>query len=261
MGNRVQDRVTLITGGGRGIGRATAELFAAEGAPVAVTARSRDQLNEVKDTIEGNGGKALAIAADLSRREDCLRVLEETFREFGRVDILVNNAALGGAIFVLDHPDEEWHKRINLNLHAPFYLCRGVLPGMVERRWGRLISVATTSALESGVMKGSAAYCASKFAMLALTRTIALEVAQMGVTANTICPGWVNTAMSQDYVTKASKRTGETKEQVYARLASESPQNRMLEPEEVAHLALYLASEEAKGVNGEHIVIAGGSLL
>jgi 3-hydroxybutyrate dehydrogenase len=253
---KLQERVALVTGGGRGIGRAIALALAREGARVAVTARTRTELDEVCAACRAAGGQAVALAADLSDREACRRVVAEVARQLGPVEVLVNNAGIGSSADpkpLADFDDDFWDRSLAVNLTAPYLLCKAVLPPMRGKQWGRIINIASVnSRLPS---PHAAAYVASKHGLLGLTRALALEVAREGITVNAICPGPVHTVMNDRRVAYDAQRRGVSFEE---QANSMTPIGRRLEPEEIAPVAVYLASKEAAAVTGQGWNVCGG---
>ena len=244
-------KTALITGGGRGIGRAIALTFAQHGARVAVAARTREQVEGVAREI---GGNAVALVCDVSSSES----VAEMFVDL-KPDILVNNAGIAESATLPNTTDELWHRHLAINLTGTFYCTRAALPVMLERKWGRIINIASIAA-KAGAPYISA-YAASKHGVLGLTRSVALEVAASGVTVNAICPGYVDTEMVSRGVQQITAKTGRSAEEALDALKKMSPQNRLVTAEEVAALALLLASEEGRGINGQGINIDGGSVL
>jgi NAD(P)-dependent dehydrogenase (short-subunit alcohol dehydrogenase family) len=244
-------KTALITGGGRGIGRAIALTFAQHGARVAVAARTREQVESVAREI---GGNALALICDVSSSQS----VAEAFAQV-KPDILVNNAGIAESATLPNTTDELWHRHLSINLSGTFYCTRAALPAMLERGWGRIINIASIAA-KAGAPYISA-YAASKHGVLGLTRSVALEVAARGVTVNAICPGYVETEMVSRGVQQITAKTGRSAEEALDALKKMSPQNRLVTAEEVAALALLLASEEGRGINGQGINIDGGSVL
>jgi NAD(P)-dependent dehydrogenase (short-subunit alcohol dehydrogenase family) len=247
----LNDKLALITGGGRGIGRAIALLFAQHGARIAVAARTREQVESVAQEI---GDTAVAVVCDVANPAS----VAEMFADL-EPDILVNNAGIAESAPFLDTSDELWLRHIAINLSGTFYCTRAALPAMLKHRWGRVINIASIAAKTGAPY--IAAYAASKHGVLGLTRSVALEVASSGVTVNAICPGYVDTEMVERGVERITTRTGRTAEEALDTLKRMSPQNRLVTPEEVASLALLLASEDGRGINGQGINIDGGSVL
>ena len=244
-------KTALITGGGRGIGRAIALAFAREGIRIAVAARTAEQVEQVAHEI-GNG--AIAVVCDVADPESVAKMFEQV----GDVDILVNNAGVAESATVVNTTDELWYKHLSINLSGTFYCTRAALPAMLKKGWGRIINIASIAAKTGAPY--IAAYSASKHGVLGLTRSIALEVANAGITVNAICPGYVDTEMVSRGVERITSRTGRTAEEALDTLKKMSPQNRLVTPEEVAALALLLASDAGRGITGQGINIDGGTV-
>lgn len=256
---RLKDKVAVVTGGGRGIGRAIALAFAEEGADVVVTARTASELDSVAAEIQRLGRKGVALTVDLSQREAIQACVDNIAAEFAAVDILVNNAGIGGAQDpnpVAQYNDDFWDLSLFVNLTAPYLLMKAFLPKMIEQNWGRIINIASTAA-KRGALNRSA-YSVSKHGLIGLTRSAALEVVTHGVTVNAICPGPIRTAMLTRLLQYRADLQGITLEEVEQ---SVNPMKRLLEPEEVAEMAVYLASETAGGVTGQALNIDGGSVM
>jgi NAD(P)-dependent dehydrogenase (short-subunit alcohol dehydrogenase family) len=256
---QLANRIALVTGAGRGIGRAIAIAYAAEGARVALTARTTKELDEVVGKISAAGGTAHAISADLSDRAVPKRVVEEVEKKLGPIEILVNNAGIGSSADprpVVEFDDKFWDQSLAVNLTAPYLLCKAVLPGMIARRWGRIITIASINS-KIGSLHG-AAYAASKHGVLGLTRTLAMEVASQGIAVNAICPGPVRTIMNEKRIEYDAKRRGIPFKELEASMTAIG---RRLEPEEMAPMAVYLASDAAKAVIGQAFNIDGGLLM
>jgi NAD(P)-dependent dehydrogenase (short-subunit alcohol dehydrogenase family) len=256
---KLQDRVALVTGGGRGIGRAIALAFAAEGARVAVSARTVAELDEVVAAIRSRGGQAVTFVADLAERESTRALVPQVKQTVGPIDILVNNAGIGSSADPrpLDAFDDAfWDLTLALNLTAPYLLSKLVLTDMRARRWGRIINIASING-RVGSLHG-AAYAASKHGLLGLTRTLALETAADGLTVNAICPGPVRTRMAEKRLAYDARRLGISEAE---REKALTPMGKFLEPEHIAPMAVYLASDEASMVTGQSFNVCGGLVM
>jgi NAD(P)-dependent dehydrogenase (short-subunit alcohol dehydrogenase family) len=252
-------KVALITGGGRGVGRACALALAREGADLAVLARSTKEVEAVADEVRAQGRRALAITCDVA---DSARVNEATAHvraELGSPLILVAAAGIATSARFVDISDELWERHLKVNATGAFYAARGVLPDMVQAGWGRVIVIASVAA--KAAARYIAAYVASKHAMLGMTRTIALEYAGTGITANAICPGYLETEMTEQGIAAVAVRTGRSPEEIRKAFRDTSPQHRFFEAEEVAALAVFLCSDAARGINGQGIMLDGGHVM
>ena len=255
----LQNRVTLVTGAGRGIGRAVSLALGEQGARVAVTSRSRDQLEKLVGEITAVGGEAIAIVDDLTDRAAPSRIVDQVIERWGPVEILVNNAGVGSSQDprpLVDYNDDFWDLTMLVNVTVPYRLTKTVLPAMIEKGWGRIINVASIAG-KVPTFHG-AAYSASKHAVIGLTKVTAAEVAAHGVTANAICPGATRSLMNDKRIEYDAERLGVTFEHLEQ---TATPLGRRLEPEEIATLAVYLASDGAAAVNGQSINVCGGTVV
>lgn len=255
----LENKAALITGSGRGIGRAMAKLFAKEGSSVFLTARTEAQLAAVAKEIEAAGGKAAYVAADLTKEKECGRVVEVARRKFGRVDILVNNAGhYGPVVPVEDYPVEEFDKVIAVHLRAAFLLSKLVLPGMYARKSGVILNISSLSA--KAAYGWGSAYAAAKAGMLGLTRVMAAEAARQGVRVNAICPGPVTeTEMSKELGKTLAERLGVSPEEQLKGFLSSLLQGRGQTAMEIAQAALFLCSEMSSAMVGQSINVDGGA--
>lgn len=250
----LQGRLAWVTGGGRGIGRAIALRLAREGAKIVVTGRTRADLEAVAAETGG-----LAIVADVSDRKALDLTVAEVASRAGNVDILVNNAGIADSAPLDRTSDELWDRLLEVNATAPFRLCRALVPGMVQRGWGRVINIASNAGVSGYAY--TAAYCASKHALVGLTRALAVDLAPTGVTINAVCPGWVDTQMAADAADRISRKTGRAPADARKALENMSPQRRLITPEEVAHVVATLCDDAARGIHGQALVIDGGQIL
>ena len=248
---RLENKVAVITGSSRGIGRAIALSFAREGAAVAVDYRSHpDEAREVVEEIECSGGRALALKADVSEQDDVRRLVRETTREFGRLDIMVNNAGMEEKMPFLETPLEVFERAMAVNLTGAWLGCQEAAGQMVSQgEGGRIINV--SSVHEDRPMPTNSPYCAAKGGLRMLMRTIAVELAPHSITVNNIAPGAIETPINENL----EDNPGQMRE-----LLSEIPLGRIGQPEEVAEMALYLASDAASYVTGSTFVIDGGMM-
>jgi 3-hydroxybutyrate dehydrogenase len=254
----LQNRVALITGSGRGIGRAIAKLFAKEGAAVFLTARTEKELSSTAAEISSNGGQAGYAAADMARETDCGHVIAAARGKFGRIDILVNNAGhYGPVVPVEDYPLAEFDKVIAVHLRAAFLLTKLVLPEMYARQSGVILNISSLSA--KAAYSWGSAYAAAKAGMLGLTRVTAAEGARKGVRVNAICPGPVTeTQMSKELGAVLAKKMGVNEEEQLAGFLSGLLQGRAQTAEEIARAALFLCSEQSSAMTGQSINVDGG---
>jgi NAD(P)-dependent dehydrogenase (short-subunit alcohol dehydrogenase family) len=253
---KLKGRVALVTGAGRGIGRATAIQLAEAGARVVVTSRTRSELEEVVATISGAGGSAAAVECDVAERSQSRNLIERAAQPFGPIDILVNNAGVGSSADpcpLAEFRDEFWDQTLEVNLTVPYLLSKSALPHMREQRWGRIITIASINGRITTMHAG--AYVASKHGVLGLMRSLALEHAGEGITVNCVCPGPVRTRMNDIRVQYDAERLGREVQQHEQGL---TPIGGRLAPEDIAPMIVYLASDNARMITGQAYNIDGG---
>jgi 3-hydroxybutyrate dehydrogenase len=255
------NQVALITGSGRGIGRAIAELFAKQGAAVFLTARTETELATTAREIAQAGGKADYLVGDLASEADCRAVAAKTAKTFGRVDILVNNGGHYGPIMpVEEYPVVEFDKVVAVHLRAAFLLSQLVLPGMYERHHGVILNISSISA--KAAFPWGSAYAAAKAGLLGLTRYNAAEAARQGVRVNAICPGPVTeTRMSKELGAELARKLNVSKEEQLAGFLHAILQGRGQTVNEIAHAALFLCSDQASAITGQSINVDGGAVF
>jgi NAD(P)-dependent dehydrogenase (short-subunit alcohol dehydrogenase family) len=248
---RLGGKVAIVTGGGSGVGAATARRFAAEGATVVVTGRRPGPIAEVAAEIGG-----IAVAGDTGDPDHVAEVVSTAVDSFGGVDVLVANAGVGFGGTVGDLADEDWRRTFDTNLDGPMRLARAVLPVMVGRGGGSIVMVASVNGLAAA--PASAAYDVSKAALIALVRSIAVDYGPYGVRANALCPGWIRTPMGDDDMTQIAASRGLDLQGAYDLVSADVPLRRAGTAEEMAACCLFLASDEASIVTGTTLVADGG---
>ena len=254
---RLDERVAVVTGGGRGIGRAIALEMARDGARVVVSSRTREQLDSVVAEAEEVGSSGLAVVADALDRDDAKAPVREAFAAFGRLDILVNNvgggAPLRGSQNPFTHDDDVFEANLALNLTSAYWTTREALPLMRDAGYGRIINIGSGYSKRSG---GALAYTCAKHGLIGFTRALAHDTAAHGITVNCLCPGWTNTALV-DWE-GMGKAMGMSADEAHTLRAAENLQDRVLEPEELGPMASLLAAPESAGITGQVISVDGG---
>ena len=259
MTDRTLDgRVALVTGGGRGIGRACALALAGRGAALAVCARTRGEIDAVAAEIVAAGGRATSVALDVTDAESVAEATAEVAETLGPIDVLVNNAGIAPSAPFEKIDDAMWAATLGVNLTGTFLCTRAVLGGMLARGFGRVVNIASIAG-KVGFPYVSA-YCASKHGVIGLTRALALEVAARGITVNAVCPGYVDTQLTDEAVERIVRKTGRTEDAARGALVQASPQGRLYAPEEVARIVAFLVEPGASGINGQAINLDGGAV-
>jgi len=248
---RLINKVALITGGNSGIGRATALLFAREGAKVALTGRDEERGKRVVEEIRKASGTAIFIRSDVRFAEDCRQAVDKTLREFGRLDILFNNAGVYYPHTVVDCPEEEWDLTIDINLKGTYLMSKLVLPAMIAQGGGSIINNGSGWGITGG--NEAASYCASKGGVVLLTKAMAIDHGRQGIRVNCLCPGDVETPMLP---ADAKLRKIEWKD--YLAEASNRPLGRIGTPDEIARAALFLATDDSSFMTGAVLAVDGG---
>ncbi len=250
---RFDGRVALITGGSSGIGRATAALFSREGAAVVLTGRNQERGDEVARAINGDGGEALFIRADVRIADHCRRAVERTLERFGKIDVLFNNAGVYHPRTVPETTEEEWDETIDSSLKGAFLMSKYALPSMIERGSGSIIH----NSSGWGILGGdhAAAYCAAKGGIVVMTKAMAIDHGPQGIRVNCVCPGDVDTPMLPD---EAGKRGMAWED--YLAGARDRPLGRIGSADEIARAVLFLASDDASFITGGALVVDGGGV-
>lgn len=250
---QLEDRVALVTGGASGIGRATALLFAREGAAVAVADMDANGAQVVAQEIVGRGGRALAIQTDVAQADDCRRAVDRTVEAFGSIDVLFNNAGIIRRADVVGTTEDEWDRVMAVNVRSVFLMSRYVVPIMAARGGGAIVNTGSGWGLVGG--RQAVSYCASKAAVVNMTRAMALDHGPQGIRVNCVCPGDTDTGMLRS----EARQLGAAESEFLAGAATR-PLGRVGTPEEIARAVLYLASEAASFVTGAVLVVDGGGL-
>jgi NAD(P)-dependent dehydrogenase (short-subunit alcohol dehydrogenase family) len=247
-----------VTGGGSGIGLATARRLAADGHAVVVTGRRPEPCEAAAAELEAAGHAARAVPADVGEPEDVERAVASAVEEFGGIDLLVNNAGVGDAAAVGEETLEGWERVMRANLTGVFLMARAALPALIERR-GSVVNVSSVNGFLAG--PGWAAYCTSKAGMIMLTRSLANDYGPRGVRANCVCPGWVRTPMGDADMDEVARARGVDREGAYTLTNAANPMRRPAEPEEVASVISFLAGPDAAYLNGVALPVDGGATV
>ena len=252
---QLDGRIAVVTGGGRGIGRAIALRYAREGATVIVSARTKSDLEDVVTQMQHDGGDGRAVVADAMNRDDAREPVRAALREFGRLDILVNNVGGSGGSRhdPFEGDDETFENTVALNLTSAFWTTREALPAMRTQRYGRIVNIGSGASKHSGA---NLAYVAAKHGLAGYTKQLAAAAAPHGITVNLLCPGWTATSLIDwDVIGRAR---GISADEAKAWASSFALQNRVLEPEELTGMATLLVAGDGLGITGQVISVDGG---
>ncbi|HEU4916840.1 MAG TPA: SDR family oxidoreductase [Acidimicrobiia bacterium] len=267
-------RTAMVTGGASGMGLAMAVAFASEGANVSIGSLlagghrtegevvhmpGQDQMDHAVSLIEEEGATGIGLDLDVTSGDSVAAFFQATIERFGQVDILANAAGITAEQTIVGHSDALWDKVLDVNLTGTYRAIKQVLPGMIERGWGRIINIASTAATVGAVTSG--AYCASKAGVVGLTRCVALEGAPHGVTCNAISPTWVDTSFGREWMADiAEKQENRSGAEYISDVEKTNPQGRLISPTEIGALALFLCSDAAHGITMEDLRVSAGSL-
>jgi NAD(P)-dependent dehydrogenase (short-subunit alcohol dehydrogenase family) len=259
MSQRLAQQVAIITGASRGIGLAIAQAYAAEGATLCLIATDTTRLDEVKNSLGLPDDRVMCLGVNVTEREACFRAVDAVIARFGRVDALVNNAGIYRSKSFLDYSARDFQDMLDVNLFGVLHFMQACLPGMQERRYGRIINMASTAGKWGS--RNQSAYNVSKHAVVGITRCVALEASPYAVTVNAICPGFIQTDMVEALKSQVAQTTGVSPEDMVKAALTRVPLGRVLNPSEIAGLAVYLASAESSGMTGQSIHVDGGMVL
>jgi NAD(P)-dependent dehydrogenase (short-subunit alcohol dehydrogenase family) len=257
---RLQNKVAFITGGGAGIGRAISLMFAREGADISLAARSTTQMEEVALEIKAMGRRALVNTMDITSVEQVEGAVKETIKEFGRIDILVNNSGIAGPTApVYEITPEQWDEVFAVNLKGAFLCCRAIVPLMIRQGGGKIINMSSTAAKKP--LANRTPYPATKMGLIGFTRGLAVELGKFSINVNAVCPGPVAGPRIERVIDQVAVKEGVSREIIKQRFLSQSPLNSLISAEDVAKLAVFLASEDSKNITGQDLNVDAGALM
>jgi meso-butanediol dehydrogenase / (S,S)-butanediol dehydrogenase / diacetyl reductase len=257
---KLDGKVAIVTGGGRGIGLAIALSFAAEGAAVVVSGTSKNALDDAAQEIRRRGGRALSQIADVADEDHVRALVEAGLKEFGQIDILVNNAGIAGpTALVTDVTLEDWERTLSVNLTGAYLCAKHALPHMIARGGGRILNITSVAGLKGYAWRSP--YCASKWGMIGLTRTLAEEAGRYDITCNAIAPGPVHGPRIEQVISNRAKEMNRSYEEVERDYVGPTALKRMVDEADIAAMALFLASDEGRNITGETFNISAGYKL
>jgi 3-hydroxybutyrate dehydrogenase len=253
----VKDKVAIITGSARGIGFEIGKIFAENGAKVVLSDLDQDTVEKAALVLRNNGLEVIGLKADVTSEEDIIQLIKQAKDKYGRIDIFINNAGLQHVAPIEEFPTEKFELMIKIMLTAPFISIKNVLPIMKEQGFGRIINISSINGLIGFANK--AAYNSAKHGVIGLTKVAALESASFGITVNALCPGYVDTPLVRGQLEDLAKTRQVPLESVLEEVIYPLvPQNRLLDVSEIADYAIFLASDKARGITGQAVVLDGG---
>lgn len=256
----LENKIAVITGGGRGIGRAIALAFAREGADLVLAARSQEELDETRTRVEEIGRKALVVPTDIRHEYSVRNLADHTLQHYGRVDILVNNSGIAGPTTPLWNIDlADWEDTFAVNVTGAYLCCRVFLPGMIQQRSGSIIMISSMTGKRP--LYGRTPYAGSKMALVGIARTLAWEVGEYGIRVNVISPGPVEGERIKRVVRNQAAALGISEEEALRQFTSSSPLGRLVPPGDIASSALFLASDRASSITGEDLNVSAGTVM
>jgi NAD(P)-dependent dehydrogenase (short-subunit alcohol dehydrogenase family) len=256
---RLNQKTALVTGASRGIGKAVVESFLKEGAKVTLVATRQESLEQLCQQQNWPQDRVLCIAADVSVQADAQNAVDRSVQRWGHIDVLVNNAGIYHGAGFLDHRPDDFQRLLNVNLFGVLHFMQACLPLMQQRRQGSIVNIASTAGKWGS--RNQSAYNTSKHAVVGLTRCVALEASAHQVTVNAICPGFVETDMVHDLKARAAQSVGASQDEYFKSMLARVPLGRLMQPTEIAELAVFLASDAARGITGQSIHIDGGMVM
>jgi NAD(P)-dependent dehydrogenase (short-subunit alcohol dehydrogenase family) len=259
MGHRLSGRVAIVTGASRGIGACIAQAFADEGASLCLIARHQTALDDLAATLALDATQVMTLALDVTDRASCFDAVDAAKTKFGRIDTLVNNAGVYRSKPFLDFTSQDFQDMLDVNLFGVLHFTQACLPHMQQHQQGSIINLASTAGKWGS--RNQSAYNVSKHAVVGLTRGVALEASPYKVTVNAICPGFVETDMLDELKAQASQSAGTSVEDFVKSALSRVPLGRMMQPQEIAAMAVFLASQDGTGITGQSIQMDGGMVL
>jgi NAD(P)-dependent dehydrogenase (short-subunit alcohol dehydrogenase family) len=256
----LKEKVAVVTGSGRGIGRAIALAYAREGADLVLAARSLEALQETRAAVEALGRKALVVPTDIRHEENVRKLAEQALAHFGRVDILVNNSGIAGPTARLwEIAPAEWEETFAVNVTGTYLCCRAFLPSMIERRSGCIVIIGSMTGRRP--LFGRTPYAASKMALLGLVRTLAWEIGPYGIRVNVISPGPVEGERIEWVLRTQAQARGISVDEARRQFTSSSPLGQLIPPDNIAEAAVFLASDKAASITGEDLNVSAGTIM